>query len=88
MTSARMVTHYFANAGFLADGALLDNADRLAGIPGVLVHGGQDVGSPADTATQLHKAWPDSELHVIDEAGHAGHPDMSATLLAALDRFA
>ncbi|HZO64739.1 MAG TPA: prolyl aminopeptidase [Kribbellaceae bacterium] len=87
MTSARLVTHYWANAAFLPDGALLENADRLAGIPGVLVHGGQDVGSPSDTAAELHKAWPDSELILIDEAGHSGHPDMSAAVLAALDRF-
>jgi proline iminopeptidase len=87
MTSARLVTHYWANAGFLPDGALLANVDRLAGIPGVLVHGGQDVGSPSDTAAELHKAWPDSEQILIDEAGHAGHPDMSAAVLEALDRF-
>ena len=30
---ARLVTHYWRNAAFLEDGELLQNADRLSGIP-------------------------------------------------------
>lgn len=88
MTSARLVTHYWRHAAFLPDGALLDGMSRLAGIPGVLVHGRLDVGSPLDTAWQLHQAWPGSELHVIEGAGHAGHPTMTDTCRAALAAFA
>jgi proline iminopeptidase len=84
---ARLVTHYWANDHFLSDGQLLRDAGRLAGIPGVLVHGRFDVSGPLDTAWALHRAWPDSELVVIGDAGHSGG-SMAAAVVAATDRFA
>jgi proline iminopeptidase len=89
MAFARLVTHYWHHAAWLEDGALLRDAGRLAGIPGVLVHGRLDLGGPLDIAWHLARAWPGSELVVIDEAGHGlGHPGMSEALVAATDRFA
>jgi proline iminopeptidase len=88
MAFARLVTHYWHHAGFLEDGALLRDAGRLAGIPGVLVHGRMDLSSPLDVPWQLSKAWPGSELIVIDDAGHgAGQPGMREAVLGAIDRF-
>lgn len=66
---------------------MLRDAPRLAGIPGVMAHGRFDVSSPLDTAWRMHRAWPDSELVVIDDAGHGGG-SMSAAVVAATDRFA
>lgn len=40
---AWIVTHYWRNAAFVEDGQLLENADCLNDIPGVLVHGTYDV---------------------------------------------
>jgi proline iminopeptidase len=68
---ARLVTHYFSHAAWLEHDQLLTNAARLAGIPGVLVHGGLDLAGPLDAAWQLHHAWPGSELAVVDSAGHS-----------------
>ncbi|MDH6140272.1 MULTISPECIES: prolyl aminopeptidase [Kitasatospora] len=86
----RICAHYFSQGAFLEEGALLRDAGRLAGIPGVLVHGRYDMGGPLDTAWELTKAWPGVELHVVEDAGHLG--GLSATtrghVLAALDRFA
>jgi proline iminopeptidase len=71
---ARLVTHYWSNAAFLPDDALIANAERLAGIPGALIHGRLDISGPADIAWQLARAWPDAELVLIDDAGHGtGH---------------
>lgn len=67
---------------------LLRDAGRLAGIPGVLIHGRLDLSSPLDTAWQLARAWPDAELTVIADAGHLGSDAMRARILAALDGFA
>jgi proline iminopeptidase len=67
---ARLVTHYFSHAAWLADDQLLVGATALAGIPGVLIHGRLDLGGPLDAAWQLHRAWPGSELTIIDTAGH------------------
>ncbi|PWJ48822.1 proline iminopeptidase [Quadrisphaera granulorum] len=69
---ARLVTHYWGNGCFLDDGQLLRDAHRLAGIPGVMVHGRYDVSGPLDVAWQLAKAWPDGELVVVEDAGHNG----------------
>lgn len=69
---ARLVTHYWRNAAFLDDGELQRNADRLSGIPGVMIHGRYDISGPLDIAWNLHQRWPESELLVIDDAGHGG----------------
>lgn len=87
MAFARIVAHYFSHAAWLADGQLLRNARRLAGIPGVLVHGRFDLGSPADTAWQLAQAWPDAELHLIG-TGHGGGEEMDRCVREAVRRFA
>jgi proline iminopeptidase len=84
---ARIVTHYWSNGCFLDDGQLLREAGRLAGIPGVMVHGRFDVSGPLDTAWAMHRAWPDSELVVIGDAAHFGG-SMAAAVVAATDRFA
>ncbi|MEX1104473.1 MAG: prolyl aminopeptidase, partial [Dehalococcoidia bacterium] len=46
MAFARIVTHYFSNDAWLEDGVLLREAGRLAGIPGIMIHGRFDLGSP------------------------------------------
>ena len=84
---ARVVTHYWSNGCFLADGQLIRDAGRLAGIPGVLIHGRYDVSGPLDTAWALHKAWPGSELVVVEDAGHGG-VGMIEAVVVATDRFA
>ena len=43
---ARIVTHYFRHGAWLEEGQLLRDARRLAGIPGVLIHGRLDLGGP------------------------------------------
>ncbi len=51
---ARIECHYFVNGGFFdSDGQLLKNAHRLAGIPGVIVHGRYDVCTPFRNAWDL-----------------------------------
>jgi proline iminopeptidase len=87
MRFARLVTHYWSHDCFLEDGIVLREAGRLAGIPGVLVHGRFDVSGPLDTAWELARAWPDAELIVVDDAGHYGD-SMTAHLVAATDQFA
>lgn len=89
MAFARLVTHYWHHAAFLEDGALLRDAGRLAGIPGVLIHGRLDLSSPLDIPWQLSHAWPGGELIVMDDSGHgAGQPGMREALVAAIDGFA
>ena len=55
---ARLVTHYWRHNAWLDDGALLRGAGRLAGIPGVLIHGRLDLGTPLVTPWRLQRHWP------------------------------
>ena len=86
---ARLEAHYFVNRGFLeTDGQILRDIGRIADIPGVIVQGRYDMVCPPHTAWDLHKAWPASELEIIDDAGHAlSEPGISAALLRAVERF-
>lgn len=93
---ACLVTHYWAHDGFVADWAvpwgaspgsgLLGGMARLSGLPGVLIHGRRDVSGPALTAWELHRAWPGSELIVVEEEGHGG-PRMAEHWRAAVSRL-
>lgn len=87
MTFARLVTHYWANAGFLDDGQLIRDLPRLSGIPGVLVHGRLDISGPLDIAWEVARGWPDAELVVVGDAGHGGG-SWSAELRAGIARLA
>jgi proline iminopeptidase len=83
---ARIECHYFINHCFMRPNQLLEDAGRLAGIPGVIVHGRYDVICPLEQAWDLHQAWPDSRLRIIDRAGHAAtEPGIMAALVEAAD---
>jgi proline iminopeptidase len=87
ITFARIVSHYFHHRAWLTDGQLLREAHRLAGIPGVLIHGRLDLGGPPDTAWQLARAWPSAELRLVG-TGHGGGDEMTTAIVAATIRFA
>ena len=89
MSMARIESHYFMNDAFLEPNQLLANAHRLAGIPGVIVHGRYDMICPVENAWELHRAWPGSELSIQPHSGHsAGEPEIAAALVRATRFFA
>jgi proline iminopeptidase len=85
---ARIVTHYAAHNAWLEDGALLRDAHRLAGIPGVLVNGRFDFQAPLENAWLLRRHWAAAELVVVDDAGHLADDKIDAELVRATNRFA
>ncbi len=85
MIFARLVTHYWSHAAWLEDGALIRDARKLAGIPGVLVSGQMDLSGPPDFAWKVAKNWPGSEFILIGNAGHG--TGMTDILISATDRF-
>lgn len=89
LSLARIECHYFMNGSFLEGDQLLQHADRLHAIPGVIVHGRYDVVCPLEQAWALHRAWPQSELKVIPDAGHsAAEPGIVDALITATNLFA
>ena len=87
---ARLENHYFTNAGFLEfDGQILAHAGRIKHIPGTIVQGRYDMICPPESAYALSKAWPNADLKMIRNAGHAlSEPGISAELVRTMDRIA
>ncbi len=89
LSLARIECHYFINNSFLEPDQILARADRLKGIPGVIIHGRYDVVCPVEQAFALHQAWPEAQLEVIADAGHsATEPGIVDALVRATDAFA
>ncbi|GAB3731513.1 prolyl aminopeptidase [Nocardiopsis nanhaiensis] len=85
---ARIENHYFHNKGFFTPEQLIEGAERIRHIPGVIIQGRYDVCTPVRTAYDLHRAWPEAEFHIVDDAGHAfSEPGILDRLLEATDRF-
>jgi proline iminopeptidase len=86
---ARIENHYFVNRCWLDEGQLLTNADRLKGIPGIIVQGRHDCCTPPSAAWDLKKAWPEVELQIVPDGGHLfTEPGITDGLVGASDRFA
>jgi proline iminopeptidase len=87
---SRLENHYFTNAGFLEfDGQILKNMDRIKHIPGTIVQGRYDMICPPTSAYALAKNWPNAELKMVRNAGHAlSEPGISAELVRSMDRIA
>jgi proline iminopeptidase len=89
LSIARIECHYFINNAFLEDNQLLRDMHKIAHIPGVIVHGRYDVVCPLDNAWALHQAWPNSELLIIRDAGHAaGEAGITDALVRATGQVA
>jgi proline iminopeptidase len=85
---ARIEAHYFVNRLFMPEGQLLRDAQRLGGIPGVIVQGRYDVVCPIESADALARAWPKSDYVIVPDAGHSAmEPGIRAALLEATNHF-
>jgi proline iminopeptidase len=65
-----MEAHYFANGCFMKPDQLLEQAGKLDGLPGVIVQGRYDLLCPPSTSHALAARWPQSEIRIIEGAGH------------------
>jgi proline iminopeptidase len=65
-----MEAHYFANDCFMKPEQLLDEAGKLAGLPGIIVQGRYDLLCPPSTSQALAARWPDAEIRIVEDAGH------------------
>ena len=86
---ARIECHYFMNnCWFNSDNHLIENMHKIKHIPGVIIHGRYDIVCPVIQAWDLHKAWPEADLHIIPDAGHSIFEDgIKNKILEYTDRF-
>jgi len=87
---ARIECHYFVNKGFFDNpNQLIDGVPAIRHVPTVIVQGRYDVVCPVRSAWDLGRAWPEAELHIVPDAGHAAsEPGILTRLIEATDRFA
>ncbi|MBY0423959.1 MAG: alpha/beta fold hydrolase, partial [Parvularculaceae bacterium] len=90
LSFARIECHYFVHGGFFdRDDQLIAGASSLRDIPATIVQGRYDVCTPMKTAWDLHKAWPQAALVVVQDAGHAAsEPGIIDALVRATNRYA
>jgi len=85
MAFARIVTHYVRHNAWLEDGVLLRGVASLTNIAGTLVNGRFDFQAPIGNAWELHRVWPNSEIVIVDNAGHGGSALITEALIRATD---
>lgn len=84
LSLARIEAHYFYHQSFLEPDQLLNNMERVAHIPGVIIHGRYDMICKVKTAYAIHQKWPKSELQIIESTGHsAGEVGIRSALIRA-----
>ena len=86
---ARIECHYFTNRGFFdTDEWLLENVDKIRHIPTVIVQGRYDVVCPMISAWELHRAFPEADFEIIQDAGHSmTEKGIAAKLVEYTDKF-
>lgn len=71
LAMARIECHYFMNDSWLMENQLLRDVPNIRHIPTWIVHGRYDVICPVKNAWDLHEAFPEANLQIIPNAGHA-----------------
>jgi proline iminopeptidase len=71
LARCKIGSHYYSNNCFLEEDQVISSAGALKDIPGIIVHGRFDMVCPLENAHSLHKAWPNSQLYIVREAGHS-----------------
>ena len=86
---ARIECHYFTNRGFFdTDEWLLENVDKIRHIPTVIVQGRYDVVCPMISAWELHRAFPEADFEIVQDAGHSmTEKGIAAKLVEYTDKF-
>jgi proline iminopeptidase len=87
LTHSLFEAHYFAHDCFL-ERPLLEQAGRLAAVPVVIVQGQLDLVCPPASALALHRAVPESRLHLVAGAGHSPNAEVVDALVRAVDEVA
>ena len=86
---ARIECHYFTNRGFFeTDEWLLENVAKIQHIPAVIVQGRYDVVCPMVSAWELHRALPEADFEIVQDAGHSmAEVGIAAKLVEYTNKF-
>ncbi|MGM4919216.1 prolyl aminopeptidase [Tardiphaga sp. 813_E8_N1_3] len=80
-----MEAHYFKHDCFMRPQQLMEDAGKLAGIPGVIIQGRYDFLCPPATSHALATRWQDAEVRIVEGAGHSLYdPGMRDAVMKAI----
>jgi len=68
---AKIETHYFKNDCFIEENQIIKDIDKIKHIKCYIVHGRYDIVCPFNQAFDLHHYYDNSELNLINDAGHS-----------------
>ena len=86
---AMLNCHYFTNNAFIYEHEIISEIDRIAHIPGFIIHGRYDMVCKVENATTLNEHWPNGALEIVPEAGHSClEPGITDALVRASKQMA
>lgn len=89
LAMARIEAHFFINKAFMEPDQILQNCNKISHIKTTIVHGRYDMVCPVEQALALYEALPESELHIVRDAGHSAfEKGITDNLIRATDNFA
>lgn len=89
LSIALLETHYIRQKCFLNTEKIFKDLKKLGHIPAYLVNGRVDAVCPPQTAYDVHKSWPNSQLEFVPFSGHRTRaPAMIDALVRNSDRLA
>lgn len=85
---ARIECHYFINKCFLdTDNWIIENIGRIRSIPTIMIQGRYDLICPLENAWELHEAWPEATLEVVQSGHSAAEPEILDAIIRATETF-
>lgn len=87
IASVKIFLHYEANHYFLPDDEIMNNVEKIAHIPTLIVHGRYDVLCPVEQAYVLSKKLRDVELVILPTSGHRLTADGEVAKRLAIQGF-
>ena len=78
LSLASLECHYMHHRCFIDEDFILNNIQRIATIPGTIVHGRYDIVCKMSGALALHQQWQNSELCIVPNAAHSGSDPLIA----------
>ena len=88
LSISRAFIHYAVHKFYVDDNQILDNMDRIAHLPAIIIHGRYDLICVPENAYDLHHLWPDTQLWFVPNGGHSlKEPSIAGGLKTALEDF-
>lgn len=87
IASAKIFIYYEKNNEFIPDNYILDNINKVSGIPTVVVHGRYDILCPMNKAKMLVDKLSNCKFVIATSSGHKLTPEGETIQFMAYDRF-